>query len=296
MEDLVKSGSKNSPISTRLSFGIGKIGKDHETEDKLIELVEKYRRKITRTNTAVCIDGRPDIRLADGTDSKATLRNRVLPQLPGGLFLATTKAAVAADIIATRDAKDFKQALNMVEVILTKAGYENGGHAGCGAINVVNQSALASLRAEEVFDALTALGFAVDSQKELSAIKLIVSNKKKKARAGFYDYNPDDYTNHIKETWPENFAYLDEGDADHPTKNHEETCLFILKSDGFSKNAFFEDTGLMTFAISLEIVGEVAKLLSPIAEERHRLIIAFLEDALSVANQLIKPGLLTVVA
>jgi hypothetical protein len=87
----------------QLGFASGKVGQRYPlvTDDLRANIVA-----LTKPNTADCGDERLTVSMADGTNDPTLIRNRVAPQLFGGLGLATTKALVAANAVVIRDAKD----------------------------------------------------------------------------------------------------------------------------------------------------------------------------------------------
>jgi hypothetical protein len=95
----------------QLGFASGKVGQRYPlvTDDLRAEFVREESANIvalTKPNTADCGDERLTVSMADGTNDPTLIRNRVAPQLFGGLGLATTKALVAANAVVIRDAKD----------------------------------------------------------------------------------------------------------------------------------------------------------------------------------------------
>src|SRR5271165_3650456 len=123
-------------LITRLPIGDGIIGHEFGKDDPILgtQLAE-HTKPISRKykKTAFCPDGRLMLGLADGTTDPEVLRQIVTHQLLGGLGLATTKAAVASDLLIVRDATSFTNAYETIYDFLYKINYRDGGHASCGA-------------------------------------------------------------------------------------------------------------------------------------------------------------------
>src|SRR5581483_4348749 len=136
----------NIQLITRLDYGEGLIGNDGYGLDNPAEISEVSSQldscvvPLSTTKTADCVDARLLIALGNGVTDKEELAKRVTYQLPGGLGLAVTKAAVAADLVILRDAKHLQEAYEIMVPFLDELGYEDAAHAGCGASGNVEAS------------------------------------------------------------------------------------------------------------------------------------------------------------
>lgn len=283
----------NVEMMARLPFGQGKIGLKYpltspEAEQAFAESLDGFVEPLTVRNTAGCVDERTVLSLADGTDDPEALKNRVEYQLPGGLYLATTKALVAADATATRDATSFTDAYRKVTDVMNQLGYEDGGHAGCGASKCVRDSVASQLPMADLMATLPVLS-SVD-ERTRQVLELNARTKADRFANGFYDdWSNEWHEAHLRETVPHNFASLRDDPDDHETHGHYASGALIISdpASGFAKNRFNAETGRMAFAYTPAIATEVAGRLAVSDEERERIILAFGDDAASVFNNLV---------
>jgi hypothetical protein len=291
--------SKSATFVAGLPFGEGKIGispalKGQEEYDAFAQALGDCTVPLTVTNTADCVDGRRTIALGNGINDDAILEQRVAPQLPGGLVLAVTKAAVGADIAILRDAKGFKDAYLKMYDVLTALGYEDGGHKGCGASGGVESSVTKHIDDDPLFQTVSLLTPVDDSTANL--VRLGLYTKQKRLAEGFYgDWSSEWHEGFLMDKVPHNFSILE---ADHTeTHGHRELATYTVTSDGFgfAKNRFISRTGQQAFG---ETIATADKLTSDIiaqiggsAEERARLRLEFAVDTPQVFNGLAVKGM-----
>src|SRR5579884_1053243 len=143
---------------TRLAFGEGAIGANIDLEDRQLgDQLASFTRPIPQnlSNTADCPDGRRILGLHQGSNEPSELANRVTHQMFGGIGLAATEAAVAADLVIVRDASDFRDAYEKFTDYLSNIGFKDGGHLGCLASATVEERATSVIPLDT---AITALG------------------------------------------------------------------------------------------------------------------------------------------
>lgn len=271
-----------------LSFARGKVGQRYQLENDeqkadFASNLAAHSVPLTKHNTADCGDERDTVRLADGTTDPATLRERIVPQLFGGLGLATTKALLAADSPIVRDARTFSQAYQTVSELLAELGQEDGGHEDCGASKSVEAS----------------VANAIESQLLVPSVQLLVpsyeastgwleknsSSKDARLQSGFYGgWDPQNHYDYLAQKFPQNFSYLKGDEADHETHGHNGSGIFVISQEnvGFAKNDFIEDTGRQAFAVTAAKMVEMAQLLDPTEEGRMRIILGYVDDTLHV--------------
>lgn len=271
--------------------GHGRITTSLETEDQKqafgAELAKDIK-EVTHPQTIICMDDRPRIALADGR-SDDEIRSFVYYQWPGGLVLATTKAAVAADAGYLRGVRSFTEAYLTTYDVLTKMNKEDGGHEGCGASKLVKKSVAEPVDASvtiSTIDTLLNIDDANTFYPELAVTKA------RRLEAGFFDdWDPAWHEDFLRQNAPQHFGLLKvEADAVH---GHYADGLVVPTGhgQGFAKNDFWYRTGKMAFAVTPTAVQEVAHKLGGNAAERHRLSIAFADDLIQVSDKLIGPGL-----
>jgi hypothetical protein len=242
-------------------------------------------RKVTNPKTAFCIDERPIVQLGDTTDPDV-LRSVVVAQLPGGTYLAATKAAVAANASIVRDAKDFNEAYSIVAGVLNRAGYEDAGHEGCGASKRAEHSANEQVDPDAAYSTLAAVGVAAEGDQQ--AVAGLHARKRELVASGFYSaWNPDEHRAKIERTAPQNYSILQ---TEHdPTHGHHASGIYLPTESGvgFAKNEFTENTGQQLFAYTHGFATELAGHLGGSDEERRMIGLGFGYDLLDVGNQLI---------
>lgn len=285
-----KEGYMKAPavhLVANLPFGEGSIGAEgygvggpEAQEAFLIELGRAIR-PITHPHTANCVDGRRILRFADGTDDPYALNSYVTHQLAGGLVLATTKAATAADLIIVRDAKDFKTAYLTMYEFLTSLGYKDGGHADCGASKQVEHSVHNQLTAPTTLATLPALMAVPENVSGL--VDSIYLRRKRLLESGFYGgWDNGWHEDFLSEMVPENFAVLETDES--PTSGHQEKGLLLVTKEGygFAKNSHNSKTGQQVFAETTHTMPNLAKYLgsalslSPVEEMRFN--VAFTDE------------------
>jgi hypothetical protein len=253
---------------SNLPFGEGAIGatgfsiSGQEEQNDFAQMLNMAVRPITKPKTASCVDGRAFLRFADGTDNPDVLENYVTHQLAGGLVLATTKAAVAAGLVIVRDAKDFKSAYLTMFDYLSALGYEDGGHAGCGA----SKNVKSSVEKELPLDILRGVTPAFRPLPN-DFNSLLLSNAETKRRLleeGFYDnWSHEWHEGFLNENVPQNFAILETDEG--PTSGHYEEAVVLIGQAGYglAKNSLIKKTGQQVFA---ETTHTPATLVSEIAQ------------------------------
>ena len=273
--------------------GQGRIRSGLDTDEQLThfgEVLAEHKRTLTHPNTADCMDDRPTIRLADGTIDLAALANRITNQLPGGLTLAVTKAGVAANAAFVRDAKNFKSAYDIADRLLEEMGYQDGGHEGCGASKFVEVSVAKPVNNEILLPTITAISAVNDPDSKMAL--QIQSNKQRRLNEAFYSgWDPAWHQDRLTQKVPQNFSYLKT--ADDAVHGHYANGISLISEHGmgFAKNAFYENTGQMAFAITTGFIEELAGKLSGTEEEKASLIIAFADDIINVSDKLIATGM-----
>lgn len=282
-------------LAGRLPFGQGVIGQQYplesaEAERQFAAELGKYIRPITIQNTADCVDDRPIIGFHNGASDSETIKRRITYQLPGGLGLAVTKAAVGAEASFLRDASDFWDAYRKTVDFLQRLGYQESAHQDCGAsknvkVTVENQVAKPQLEAT-----LPVLG--VD-ERTAYLFERNTQAKRDKLKSKFYDtWNPVRHADFVKLLSPQNFAYLAEKRDDHETHGHYASGLLVVRAPGvgFAKTAFAHETGRMAFSDTPSLVEELVQKIAKSEEERDRLRLEFAADAVNVVNVLVPPN------
>jgi hypothetical protein len=278
-----------------LSFGVGRVGADRhlESDDKqryAAELADCTLPAPTETPLwADCMDERPTVRLHDGTNDFAVLAARWAFQLPGGTVLAATKAAVAADAAYLRAATTMQEAYEVTYRLLIQLGFADAGHAGCGASKLVRQSAANRLPDVMIIDTLAALG--ADAEQVRSQIERLDRNVQLRLQAGFYDgWSSEWHVGFLQSHDPQRFAYLQE--ADDAVRGHYASGLYIVpKGSVFAKDQFVRQSGRQAFALTFDFADQIANVLGGSDAEKALIALAFRDDALNVANQIVAVGL-----
>lgn len=282
------------------NLAIGKEGADRIysalTEEQKPEYSQQLGQhivdEVTNPMTVVCMEDRPDVDFADGTTDPAALRERAYFQWPGGLYLATTKAAVAANAAYLRDATSFKDAYLLTAQVLGAMGYEDGGHAGCGASGKVKASVEVPVAREL---ALPTIGAIIEvNQSRTDLFDKNAANKQRKLEDGFFDgWTQAWHEEYLEKNVPHNYSHIKtEADAVH---GHKAKSLLVVTEKGkaFAKNAFYQDTNDMSFGVTPPAVIEIAHKLGGTPEEREALVVGFMTDLLDVSDKLIAPGMPT---
>lgn len=236
----------------------------------------------TITDAALCIDERGMIQLGDVTDPD-TLKRVVAPRLPGGTYLAATKAATAANIAVVRDAKTFEEAYDIVAGLLDRAGYKDAGHEECGAETNAALSVEEQVDAETAFATVSAVGFAKPDER--GAFDTLEANKRQLVSRGFYvGYDPKAHKERVQRTSPQYFATLQTApDAVHG--HHGSGLLVLDKGKGLTNNhALTAERKL--FVYTADFARKLANELGGSDEERRMTELAFHGDLIDVGNTL----------
>lgn len=250
----------------------------------------RHTARLTVINSMDCMDDRPTIELGDGTSDPAALRERIAPQWAGGLVLATAKAAVAANADYLRDAKNFQDAYLKTYDLLISLGYQDGGHAGCGASKLVEDSVASPVAREIALPSLAAVMEINDQRTRLFDVNAL--HKQQLLDSGFYSgWDPAWHEDFLTQKAPQNFSRLKT--AEDAVHGHYAKGVYAVVKEGygFAKNAFYEDTGEMSFGVTLPIVQEVAFKVGGSDSERDALLVGFGTDLLDVSDKLVAPGL-----
>ncbi|MGC1177402.1 MAG: hypothetical protein WA843_05010, partial [Candidatus Saccharimonadales bacterium] len=187
--------------AAELSFARGNVGHQERligelAEDRFMLALGGHTAEITKLNTADCGDDRRTLRLADGTNDPQELRQRIVPQLFGGLGLATTKALVAANAVLVRDAKTMWGAYEKTSQTLLELGQEDGGHENCGASMSVESSVANALQLPTLTGAVK-LFLPVDEGVE-ALLRRNSQNKQHRLADGFYsDWDPQKHIDYL---------------------------------------------------------------------------------------------------
>jgi hypothetical protein len=289
------------PLSfiTTLDFGEGKIGADGfkldgETAEVFADQINSCVVPITKPNTANCPDGRGIVSLADGTKDPNILEDYVTHQLLGGLGLAVTKAASAANLVIIRDAKGLKDAYETMYGVLSDVGFEDGGHVGCGASIQAEASVAKQLPEQTVLGALPVFRPVPENVASLYGANL--ATKQRLLESGYYGkWDNLWHEAFLADKVPQNFAILAKDDG--PTSGHYEEGVATIKQPGygFAKNRFIRTTGHQIFAETahtpVTLVDEISKRITVSPVERARFLLEFDVEVPHVLNQLVAKGL-----
>ncbi len=307
MEDIRRqhertAGFKPVQFLTRLPFGEGVIGadtKDYTAEEieVIVQAVNTCIKPIPKQydNTADCVDGRRTIMFANGVPPLSVLERRVTHQLPGGLVLPVTKAAVAADLQLVRDAHNFQAAYETMFDFLSEAGYEDGGHTGCGASKLVEKSTAEQLPEDIVIATLPILRPQPENIASLWAANS--ETKHHRLNDGFYsEWSSTWHESFLESKVPHNFSILET--QDNETSGHNEKAVVLIRQPGFgfAKNAFIDMTGGMqafvqTMATAPKIITDIAPKITGSELETARFLFEFDDEAPHVLNQLAAAGM-----
>ena len=273
----------------QINFGSGKVGQRYklETEQQKAQfeqsLVESTK-PLTKTNTADCGDERETISLADGTTDLTVIRNRIVPQLFGGIGLALTKAMVAANAVAVRDAKDMQAAFEIVDKLLRQFGYENAGHADCGASKSVQSSVANQIPLESLTPAASL--FIPDKGQNKAVLSGLTTHKQKRLQDGFFnDWDPAWHQDFLIEKYPQNFSFLKVDENDHDTHGHNGSGLYVVTKagEGFQKNG-------RAFSLTLPFMQEIAYKFGGSDDERRDILYGLVDDSLHVGGGIVVEG------
>jgi hypothetical protein len=279
-----------------LLFARGAVGRRYPLEDAEAETafargLASNTRELTRRNTADCGDERRLLRLADGTDDPGLLRARVVPQMFGGLGLATAKAAVAADAAIVRDAKSMWQAYEKVSTVLEQMGEEDAGHENCGASESVETSVANEIDPAALVPAILMMTQPKDGSESL--IRHNTVHKRRLLANGFYSaWDPRKHLDYLTARFPSNVSYI-ETDPDDALGGHNGSGLYLIDEEnvGFAKNAFIDDTGRWAFCLTLPKMRQIAHMIGGSEEERERILLGFLDDSLHVGGGIVAEGM-----
>ncbi|HUA12884.1 MAG TPA: hypothetical protein VL989_00015 [Candidatus Sulfotelmatobacter sp.] len=273
---------------TLLPFGEGKIGRDKRASDELVaSQLPNYLRPINMPKTADCVDGRSIVSMADGTNDPDVLNARIAHQLPGGLVLAVSKAAVASDLVVVRDAKSMRGAYETMHKLLADLGYQDGGHADCGASKHVENSVAKALDEEVVGATLSTLDAMPVGFSEVYGLN--ARTKQERLMNGFYtNWSQGWHEDFLSQRVPGNFAFLKEEDGE--LHGHYEQGVTLPNGPGFAKNAFNEEVGGSLFCMTLgtlqTLVVDLSRKVALSQRERQRFELEMQQDAFSVLNLL----------
>lgn len=277
----------------RLPFGEGAIGKKFplltaEEEMAFGQELATYVRPLTITNTADCVDDRPTVALADSSIGEEEIKNRVTPQLPGGLGLAVTKAAVAADLALLRDTTGFKDAYTKMVSFLMELGYSEAAHKGCGASKLVEASIASEIPEKDIMIALPALTTVNEQTSYYFGRNW--QTKRQRLEDGYYgDWSASWHESFVSDHFPQNFSILAEDPDDHETGGHHASGLLVIQRPGFglAKTALATATGKMAFGETPSIIPELIHKIGGSSEERARLSLELGVDPAQVLNKLV---------
>jgi hypothetical protein len=298
------SDVKEVSYQANLPFGRGRIGEadplrtDQERAAFGADL-RRHTRPLTVTNTADCGDERRTLRLANGVDDPRMLRERVVQQLFGGLGIATTKAASAANAAYLRDAKNFTDAYEKTVALLVTLGYSEGGHEGCGASAGVESSVATTIDLRPLSEATSLFtGITAKHPDELKHQDTVLADlgthKQRLLEAGYYGaWDVDWHANFVSEGFSGNFSYLAGDPNDLVTHGHHAQGIYAVTEPnfGFAKNEMIEATGQESFAVTAYTMADIANKLGGSAEERERIRYGFYDDTLHVGNGLVTLGM-----
>lgn len=284
---------KTAHFVARLQIGAnepGRVKSKLENNEEIAlfgEMLAEHVSTPNKVNTADCIDERITIKLGNGDADPSEMADRIRYQLPGGLILATTKAFVAADVPQIRQAKSFREAYEMTFDYLKGFGYEDGGHAKCGASALVEKSVA---EAPERKILLSTVGALVNVEGENEHIfDEVQANKARKLSEGFYGgWKPEWHEGWLQRQAADNFSFLaTNSDAVH---GHYGDGLLIINSNNaaFAKNQFTNTTGKSAFAATMPLADTIARLAAPADEDlQKRISMAFRDDLVIIGHQLL---------
>lgn len=272
-------------------IGPGYVPRDEQEAEDLGRAAAEATRPLTVTKAAYCIDGRGYVRVGDIEDANE-LEAIVAPQLPGGTYVAATKAAVAADIAIVRDAKSFAEAFDIVAGTLGRAGIEDSYHEQCGADK--NAESDKQVDPETAHSVFTAAGWvekpAEDAERdeERERVEKLYENRNRRIKEGFYKgWSTEAHQEQVRKRFPQHYAVLET--SHDPTHNHHEGGAYDMEEEGvgFAKNEFIRRTGgKQLFAYTRSYAHQLADILGGSPEERRMMQLGFDYDLLDVGNVL----------
>jgi len=288
-------------MPTRSVAHIADLAIGHESESSVHSQLEPDAREqfaqdlgghteqLTNPKTIVCIEDRGITATGTGEDDPVELRKIVHSQWAGGMTLATTKAALAANAAFLRDARSFTEAYLITDKLLRDLDYEDGGHANCGASGLVQASVENPVAREIAIPTIGAI-IEVNNSREALFDKNAAQKRNLVGRNFFADWTPAWHEAHLQQTVPQNFTHIKTAnDASH---GHYGQGLYVMTQEGvgFAKNGFIEDTGQLAFAATVPKVAEVAYAIGGSDEERERILMGFAADLLDVSDKILAPG------
>jgi hypothetical protein len=285
-------------LAGHLPFGQGSVGQDclQETAEEQAEFgqsLSPFVRPLTVTITADCVEDRPIAQIGNVTDPER-IAQRVTYRYPGGLHFAVTKAAVGANLVFVKDAKNFKDAYERSSVVLTGFGYPNAGHNACGASGGTESSVANEVPTGQLMTALPAL--AEVDERTRQDLRHNTENKRQKLEDGYYGgWDSSWHADHIAETSSAHFSLL-QTDASGRPLEHDAAGLLIVGSDGFgfATTDYNRHTGNMAFAITpkAKLMYDIADKICGSSEERRRFLLEVQgNDPAGVLNGLVVRGL-----
>lgn len=269
-----------------LSFATGKVGlryplTDEQQTAEFAALQAENIVTITKPNTADCGDERIAVSLGDGTTDKQLLHHRIVPQLFGGIGLATTKALIEADAAVLRGVASMWEAYMIVHDLLTQMGEEDAGHSMCGASKLVELSVKDQIN----FDILVpSVGLLVPDDNDNAGL-LAKNNLTKQQRLndGFYSaWKSVDHEKFLQKTSPQNFSNLLIDKNDQETQGHNGSGLLVVTTEGFG----YRKTG-QAFAVTIPKMIELSQRLGDSDKERRRILLGYADDTLHVGRLIV---------
>lgn len=277
------------PIGQPNSEG-NKIGPGYQLGSEEIEPIAQSAQECTVETTvkdaAFCIDERNTIQLGNITDPEV-LETIVAPQLPGGTYLAATKAAITANAKVVQGQTTFVGAFAAVGKALSEAGFKDAAHDHCGAEAQAEASLREAVDPQLSFDLAMARGWVQESDSDL--FTSLQNNKQH-----FLELSPDAF-----EGWSQEFRenYAMEHSPQYVAKlksekdkvgGHHGAGLYVPDGEnGFAKNRFNAETGKMLFAYTMSYAEKLARSLAGNDEAEYRLLRAgFIDDLINVGNRL----------
>jgi hypothetical protein len=237
------------------------------------------------------MEDRVVIGLGDGTTERETIDSIVIQQLPGGLFLATTKVLIAVNHPIIRGSKDFSDAFNKTGNVLGEMEaapgikYEDSAHDFCGAEGSVQGSVENEIEDEYL---LSSVGLFVPRNDYTdSIVHGIRQNKRNALQEGLYSgFNSDDRKAFIMDKWPRNYQHIAVRNEDQDTHGHDASAVYFVTQPGkgFIKNG-------KAFCITTPTWDTLANQLGGSDEERLAIKLAFIDDACHVSAGLAKPNM-----
>lgn len=232
---------------------------------------------------ADCMDKRRIIGTASGVTDPAELRRRLTPQVAGGLGLAITQGAVAANAAIIKEAKSLQQAYQWVHKELVALGFRDGGHADCKASHYAQDPIANHVPIDLVHTTLTTMTGGPISMRLLEANNMA---RARRLEEGFFGgWNPGDHEAFLADVEPDNFLILDTADR------VDASGLYLVADGyGFAKNEFIEETGERAYAMTPSIIFEAAHKLGGTDEERSRIAVGSLVNAIDIAQYVFEQG------